>query len=102
MAAAHQGGSGQVAERLASRRISLLPRSLLIGAPKELPLQEQLVADVAQAEQKVLCRAATSHAHPQDKVALEELYASGGWQTLLAIAESTRESTPLHWSLLPS
>ncbi|WVR05934.1 nuclear protein localization protein 4 [Kwoniella sp. DSM 27419] len=43
-------------------------------------------------EQKVLCRAATMHAHPGDKNALDELFASGGWQTLLTIAESSTSS----------
>ncbi|OCF41793.1 nuclear protein localization protein 4 [Kwoniella heveanensis CBS 569] len=45
-------------------------------------------------EQKVLCRAATMHAHPKDKNALEELFASGGWQTLLTIVESSSSSAP--------
>ncbi|ODO07176.1 nuclear protein localization protein 4 [Cryptococcus wingfieldii CBS 7118] len=39
-------------------------------------------------EQQILCRAATAHAHPNDKTALEELFASSGWQTLLTIVES--------------
>jgi nuclear protein localization family protein 4 len=44
-----------------------------------------------QEEQQLLCRAATTHAHPKDTHALEQLFASGGWLTLLTIAES---STP--------
>ncbi|KIR37157.1 nuclear protein localization protein 4 [Cryptococcus deuterogattii MMRL2647] len=39
-------------------------------------------------EQKILCRAATAHAHPNDTHALEELFASDGWQTLLTIVDS--------------
>ncbi|KIR82129.1 nuclear protein localization protein 4 [Cryptococcus gattii EJB2] len=39
-------------------------------------------------EQKILCRAATAHAHPNDTLALEELFASDGWQTLLTIVDS--------------
>ncbi|OCF30407.1 hypothetical protein I316_07935 [Kwoniella heveanensis BCC8398] len=34
------------------------------------------------------------HAHPKDKNALEELFASGGWQTLLTIVESSSSSAP--------
>lgn len=37
----------------------------------------------------MLCRAATSLAHPRDTMALEELFNSGGWQTLLTIIESS-------------
>ncbi|KAL7424724.1 nuclear protein localization protein 4 [Cryptotrichosporon argae] len=42
-------------------------------------------------EQKFLCRAATAHAHPGDP-ALEQLFATAGWQTLLTIAESVGAS----------
>jgi len=45
-----------------------------------------------QAEQKLLCRAATAHAHSADRTPLEELFASNGWKTLLTIAASTRMS----------
>ncbi|WWC58679.1 nuclear protein localization protein 4 [Kwoniella dejecticola CBS 10117] len=45
------------------------------------------------AEQKILCRAATMHAHPSDRNALEELFASGGWSTLLTIAESSSSAS---------
>ena len=41
-----------------------------------------------QEEQKILCRAATAHAHRADSAAVERLFASGGWQTLLTIVES--------------
>jgi nuclear protein localization family protein 4 len=44
---------------------------------------------IRQDEQKLLCRAATVHAHPDDPEALEHLFASGGWQTLLQIVESS-------------
>lgn len=43
-------------------------------------------------EQQLLCRAATQHAHPKDKHAMDELLHSGGWQTLLTIAESSAAS----------
>ena len=42
-----------------------------------------------QDEQKVLCQAATAHARPKDTGSLERLFATGGWQTLLTIAESS-------------
>jgi nuclear protein localization family protein 4 len=48
-----------------------------------------------QAEQKFLCRAATAHAHSADRTALEELYASNGWKTFIAIAESSGKSLHL-------
>jgi nuclear protein localization family protein 4 len=47
----------------------------------------------------LLCRAATVHAHSADRTALEELFASNGWKTLLTIAESTR--MPLSHMTLP-
>lgn len=46
------------------------------------------MADI-QAEQKILCRASTVHAHPEDSMALEELFATEGWQTLLTIMVSS-------------
>lgn len=45
---------------------------------------------LSKAEQQTLCRAATSHAHKHDKGALNDLFATGGWQTLITLAESTR------------
>ena len=39
-------------------------------------------------EQKLLCRAATQHAHSSDTAALDRLLASSGWATLLTLAES--------------
>jgi len=44
---------------------------------------------IEQEEQKLLCRAATAHAHPRDSSATDHLFASGGWQTLLTIVESS-------------
>lgn len=40
-------------------------------------------------EAETLAHAATAHKHPEHKGALEELFRSGGWQTLLTIAESS-------------
>ncbi|WWC86305.1 nuclear protein localization protein 4 [Kwoniella dendrophila CBS 6074] len=54
------------------------------------------------AEQKILARAATMHAHPSDKNALEELFASGGWQTLLTIVESSSSASAPPRSAPPS
>ncbi|WVQ62138.1 nuclear protein localization protein 4 [Kwoniella botswanensis] len=54
------------------------------------------------AEQKILCRAATMHAHPSDKNALEELFGSGGWQTLLTIVESSSSANVPVQSAPPS
>lgn len=47
-----------------------------------------LVADDLQEEQKLLCRAATQHAHSSDSTALNHLLASGGWDTLSTLADS--------------
>ncbi|WVN85392.1 nuclear protein localization protein 4 [Cryptococcus depauperatus CBS 7841] len=39
-------------------------------------------------EQRILCRVATAHTHTNDVNAVEELFASSGWQTLLTIIDS--------------
>lgn len=46
-----------------------------------------------QEEQQLLCRAATVNAHPEDSSALEGLFASNGWQTLLQIVASSAPSS---------
>ena len=38
----------------------------------------------------MLCRASTGHAHGEDN-SLNQLLQSAGWQTLMTIAESSRE-----------
>lgn len=40
-------------------------------------------------EQKLIAQVATAHHHPEHAMALEGLFATGGWQTLLTIAESS-------------
>jgi nuclear protein localization family protein 4 len=40
-------------------------------------------------EQKLVGMVATAHRHPEHAAALEQLFATPGWQTLLTIAEST-------------
>ena len=42
-----------------------------------------------QAEQKLLCRVATSHTRPKESYNVDRLFESPGWQTLLTIAESS-------------
>jgi nuclear protein localization family protein 4 len=42
-----------------------------------------------QDEQKLLCRAATAHAHTNDIGVLDKLFSSNGWLTLLTITESS-------------
>ncbi|BEI83557.1 hypothetical protein CcaverHIS002_0401610 [Cutaneotrichosporon cavernicola] len=41
-------------------------------------------------EQRLVCQVATAHHHPEQSPAREYLFASGGWQTLLTLAEATR------------
>lgn len=40
-------------------------------------------------EQKLVAMVSTAHRHPEHAAALEQLFATNGWQTLLTIAEST-------------
>jgi nuclear protein localization family protein 4 len=40
-------------------------------------------------EQKLLCQVATAHRFPEQSPAREHLFASGGWLTLLTLAEAT-------------
>lgn len=40
-------------------------------------------------EQKLITKAATAHHHPENAMAIEQLFASSGWQTLLTIVESS-------------
>ena len=63
--------------------LSLVSILLLLGTAM------RNVDDIYQEEQKLLCRAATSHAHPDDFGTLDELYKTSGWQTLLTIVQST-------------
>lgn len=47
-------------------------------------------------EQKLVAMVATAHHHPEHTAAIEQLFATSGWQTLLTIAESqasTRQDT---------
>ncbi|KAK4683809.1 nuclear protein localization protein 4, partial [Tremellales sp. Uapishka_1] len=45
-------------------------------------------------EQKLLCKVATLHCHPEDTPAVNQLFHSGGWKTLLTIAESSTLAEP--------
>jgi nuclear protein localization family protein 4 len=47
------------------------------------------MADIGQDEQKLLCRVATVHAHPNDTTAINELFSSPGWRTLVTIVDSS-------------
>jgi len=49
-----------------------------------------------QEEQKLLCKASTAHSTGDDST-LEHLFASGGWQTLLTIMESSLPCALLDW-----
>lgn len=40
-------------------------------------------------EQKLLCQVATAHRHPEQAPAREHLFGSGGWQTLLSLADAS-------------
>lgn len=45
-------------------------------------------------EQKLLAQAATAHHHPENAGAIEHLFASDGWRTLLSLAEASAAAAP--------
>lgn len=84
---------------LAPRRVPLHAGDLLIGKCPGTKSAGFLLSTLiklhcrpltrSQEEQKILARAATVHAHPKDSLAVEQLFASSGWSTLLMLVESS-------------